>query len=151
MALAAKGPPRRGSADGPIDAVCLFSSSAADAQTNSPPRPDPQEEFSRLRRQRLVERLHRLGPKPRFHFLNEVELGADLWPHLERYAVLPPTSSRPTAAINSGYSCTSSMVASHDRADARWRPLMARPQLRSFSSETAHEGPAWRACAARLP
>jgi hypothetical protein len=49
-----------------------------------------QPEFSCRRRQRLVERLHRLGPKPLFHFLNEVERGADLWPHLERYAALPP-------------------------------------------------------------
>jgi hypothetical protein len=37
MTFAAKGPPRRGSADGPIDAVCLLSSSAADVQTNSLP------------------------------------------------------------------------------------------------------------------
>jgi hypothetical protein len=45
MTLAAKGPPRRGSADGPIDAVCLLSSSAADLHANSPPRPNTQIKF----------------------------------------------------------------------------------------------------------
>ena len=30
-----------------------------------------------------------LGPKPLFHFLDEVERGADLRSHLERYAALP--------------------------------------------------------------
>jgi hypothetical protein len=43
----------------------------------------------RLRRQRLVEKLHRLGPKPLFHFLSEVERGAPLAPTLETYAALP--------------------------------------------------------------
>jgi|GEM_PF-4301795 len=43
----------------------------------------------RLRRQRLVERLHRLGPAPLYHFLTEVERGAPLWPHVERYVALP--------------------------------------------------------------
>ena len=43
----------------------------------------------RLRRQRLVEHLHRLGPAPLYHFLTEVERGTPLWPHVERYAALP--------------------------------------------------------------
>ncbi len=46
--------------------------------------------LNRLRRQRLVEHLHRLGPSPLYHFLNEVERGADLRQHLERYARLDP-------------------------------------------------------------
>lgn len=37
----------------------------------------------------LAARLHDLGPKPLFHFLDEVERGADLRSHLERYAALP--------------------------------------------------------------
>jgi hypothetical protein len=44
LSFAAKGPPRGGSADGPLDAVCLLSSSAADVQTVRPPRPDTQED-----------------------------------------------------------------------------------------------------------
>jgi hypothetical protein len=44
---------------------------------------------SRIRLQHLARRLHGLGPKPLFHFLDEVERGADLRPHLERYAALP--------------------------------------------------------------
>ena len=44
-----------------------------------------------LRRQRLVERLHRLGPSPLGHFIREVEkaTGADVTARLERYAALP--------------------------------------------------------------
>jgi hypothetical protein len=37
----------------------------------------------------LAARLHDLGPKPLFHFLDEVERGADLPSHLERYGALP--------------------------------------------------------------
>jgi hypothetical protein len=46
----------------------------------------------RLRRQRLVERLHRLGPSPLGHFLREVEeaTGADVTARLERYAEIDP-------------------------------------------------------------
>jgi hypothetical protein len=44
---------------------------------------------NRLRLQFLAISLHALGPKPLFHFLDEVELGADLRSHLERYAALP--------------------------------------------------------------
>jgi|SRR5664279_1923154 len=44
---------------------------------------------SRLRLKRLAEALHALGPKPLFHFLNELERGADLRLNLEEYATLP--------------------------------------------------------------
>jgi hypothetical protein len=44
---------------------------------------------NKLRLQYLVTRLHDLGPKPLFHFLDEVERGADPRSHLERYAALP--------------------------------------------------------------
>jgi hypothetical protein len=44
----------------------------------------------RLRRQRLVEHLHRLGPAPLGHFLREVENGASISDHLERYAKIDP-------------------------------------------------------------
>jgi hypothetical protein len=43
----------------------------------------------RLRLHFLAISLHALGPKPLFHFLDEVERGADLRSHLERYAALP--------------------------------------------------------------
>jgi hypothetical protein len=42
-----------------------------------------------VRLQYLARRLHGLGEKPLFHFLDEVERGADLHPHLERYVALP--------------------------------------------------------------
>ena len=45
---------------------------------------------ARLRRQRLVEHLHRLGPAPLGHFLREVENGASIPDHLERYAKIDP-------------------------------------------------------------
>jgi hypothetical protein len=41
---------------------------------------------NRMRRQRLVEHLHRLGPAALGHFVNEVECGASIPDHLERYA-----------------------------------------------------------------
>jgi hypothetical protein len=37
----------------------------------------------------LARRLHGLGERPLFHFLDEFERGANLRPHLERYAALP--------------------------------------------------------------
>ncbi len=37
----------------------------------------------------LARHLHSLGPKPLYHFLDEVERGADLRRHLEEYAKLP--------------------------------------------------------------
>jgi hypothetical protein len=43
----------------------------------------------RDRLQYLARRLHGLGERPLFHFLDEFERGADLRPHLERYAALP--------------------------------------------------------------
>jgi hypothetical protein len=45
---------------------------------------------ARLRRQRLVEHLHRLGPAPLGHFLREVENGASNSDHLERYSRIDP-------------------------------------------------------------
>lgn len=45
---------------------------------------------NRLRRQRLVEHLHRLGPAPLAHFLREVENGADIADHLDAYARINP-------------------------------------------------------------
>jgi hypothetical protein len=46
--------------------------------------------LARLRRQRLVEHLHRLGPAPLGHFLREVENGANIPDHLERYSRIDP-------------------------------------------------------------
>jgi hypothetical protein len=43
---------------------------------------------TKLSRQRLVERLHALGPKPLWHFLEEIEAGAPLRATLEIYAAL---------------------------------------------------------------
>jgi hypothetical protein len=54
----------------------------------------PAESMRRLRRQRLVEHLHRLGPAPLGHFLREVENGASISDHLERYAKIDPAFVR---------------------------------------------------------
>lgn len=54
----------------------------------------PAESMRRLRRQRLVEHLHRLGPAPLGHFLREVENGANIPDHLERYAKIDPAFVR---------------------------------------------------------
>jgi hypothetical protein len=57
---------------------------------NSLPEPPTQAQFAAIRRQRLVEHLHRLGPAPLFHFLDEIENGASIPDHLERYARIDP-------------------------------------------------------------
>src|ERR1700730_11304257 len=49
----------------------------------------PTQWLNRLRRQRLVEHLHRLGPSPLAHFLREIETGADIYVTLEQCAALP--------------------------------------------------------------
>ena len=89
MTIHAKAPPPgRGGA-------LELSSSAADFQPNSPIQATAQaisrDQRTGRRRQRLVERLHRLGPSPLGHFIREVEeaTGADVTARLERYAALP--------------------------------------------------------------
>jgi hypothetical protein len=46
---------------------------------------------ARIRRRRLIEHLHRLGPQPLGYFLAEIEgaTGTDVTARLERYARLP--------------------------------------------------------------
>ena len=52
--------------------------------------PQAQREIvARLRRQRLVECLHRRGPAPLFHLLTDLDAGKPLWPTVEEYAALP--------------------------------------------------------------
>jgi hypothetical protein len=60
--------------------------------------------IERLRRRGLVEHLHRLGPAPLGHFLREVENGASIPEHLERYAKID-RSSAPSAAIDTRRCC----------------------------------------------
>jgi hypothetical protein len=45
---------------------------------------------NRARLQHLARRLHALGPRPLFHYLDEVECGRDSREHLEAYARLDP-------------------------------------------------------------
>jgi hypothetical protein len=59
-------------------------------QANPATPPGHAQAINRLRRQRFVERLHRLGPLPLYHFLNEIECGAVVAEHLEKYARLDP-------------------------------------------------------------
>jgi hypothetical protein len=67
----------------PQKSSCL----AADTFTNNSKTTTDQ---ARLRLQYLVVRhLHKLGPKPLFFFLRELERGAELLPLLEIYAALP--------------------------------------------------------------
>jgi hypothetical protein len=44
---------------------------------------------NRLRRQRSVECVHRLGPAPLFHLLTDLDSGKPVWPTVECYAALP--------------------------------------------------------------
>jgi hypothetical protein len=65
----------------------LGSSHLPDNATSKPVQePSP---AAQARLQFLAARLHALGPKPLFHFLDEVERGEPLRAHLERYAALP--------------------------------------------------------------
>jgi hypothetical protein len=50
-------------------------------------KPNPKIQDPRLRH--LALRLHALGPKPLYHFLDELERGADLRESLETRAALP--------------------------------------------------------------
>jgi hypothetical protein len=61
---------------------------AANSPENSCIERPPQAQNS-LRLQFQATRLYAPGPKPLFHFLDEVERGAPLRPHLERYAAFP--------------------------------------------------------------
>jgi hypothetical protein len=118
MTFAAKEPSRAESADGP-EAVCLSANAsdtapnfapdhaeilrnphavreAALAGVGSPsrprrllPMPGRHETLHQVRLKYLALRLHPLEPKPFFHFLHEVERGANLRAHLEKYAALP--------------------------------------------------------------
>jgi hypothetical protein len=89
MPIYSKGPPpRRGG--GPLE---MSSLGGFDLQANIPNEAPAQDNFrGRLRRQRLVEHLHRLGPSPIGHFIREVEVstGADVTARLERYAEIDP-------------------------------------------------------------
>jgi hypothetical protein len=49
---------------------------------------------AKLRRQRLVEHLHRLGPQPLGYFLREIEAGASIPEHLEKYSTIDPNFVR---------------------------------------------------------
>lgn len=60
----------------------------------APKPPTKQAQFEAIRRQRLVEALHRLGPAPLGYFLREVENGANIPDHLERYAKIDPAFVR---------------------------------------------------------
>jgi hypothetical protein len=71
-------------AAGSGNAVCLAANSVKDSRSQRPPQAQ-----NRLRLKFLASRLHSLGPKPLFHFVDEVERGAHPRSHLERYAALP--------------------------------------------------------------
>jgi hypothetical protein len=80
-----KDPAARRAQTGPLELSC----GEADNQDLKPNRAALQ---ARMRRQRLVEHLHRLGPCPLGHFIREVEDAArvDVTHRLERYAEIDP-------------------------------------------------------------
>jgi hypothetical protein len=51
--------------------------------------PQPSSQVQKLRLQFLAGRLQALGPKPLFHFVDELERGAHMRRLLETYAALP--------------------------------------------------------------
>jgi hypothetical protein len=62
-----------------------------DCPSNAPETTPAQEDNrARLRRQCLVEHLHKLGPAPLGYFLREVKNGASVTDHLERYSRIDP-------------------------------------------------------------
>jgi len=66
---------------------------ASDTRVSSPKSTlNKEQSRARLRRQRHVECLHRLGPAPLGHFIREVEVatGADVTARLECYAKIDP-------------------------------------------------------------
>jgi hypothetical protein len=99
MTIPAKGSPPGHRGDPPLE---LSSLDGVD-QANIPNEAPAQDKFRNqravaannqaagglVRLQYLARRLHGLGERPLFHFLDEVERGAALCPHLERYAALP--------------------------------------------------------------
>ena len=68
--------------------------STANSPENSRIERSPQADFPRLKRQRLVEHLQRLGPAPLGHFLREIENGASIPDRLEAYAQIDPAFVR---------------------------------------------------------
>jgi hypothetical protein len=85
MTYAAKGPPPGHGGD-PLE---LSSLGGVDLQEIKQNRPEAQARNARMRRQRLVLHLHRLGPSPLFHFLAEIDQGASIQDSLETYGRLP--------------------------------------------------------------
>jgi len=67
------------------DVVCFAVDNIQIAEIKS----QNQTRFSETRLKYLAARLHKLGPKPLFYFLRELERGADLWQLLKIYADLP--------------------------------------------------------------
>jgi hypothetical protein len=84
MIKIAKGPPR-GERGEPLE--LSFDGDVPSISQKSDP---VQASRSKARLRYLARRLHALGPKPLFHFLDELERGADLRGSLEEYAALPP-------------------------------------------------------------
>jgi hypothetical protein len=82
----AKGPPPGHGGDPPLE---LSSYGGVDLQEIKQNRPEAQARNARMRRQRLVLHLHRLGPSPLFHFLAEIEGGDSIQDTLETYGRLP--------------------------------------------------------------
>jgi hypothetical protein len=90
MTFAAKGPPPLVEG-GPLEELSSYG--GIDLQASIPNEAPAQDKLrARLRRQRLVEFLHRLGPSPLGHFIREVEVetGADVTARLECYAKIDP-------------------------------------------------------------
>jgi hypothetical protein len=84
-----------------------------------------QEAISRLRRQRLVEHLRRLGPAPLGHFIREVEAatGADVTARLVRYVL----------QLSSGMFICGVML--HNKNDRWWIGLPGKPYTKPDVSQ----------------
>ena len=81
-----KSPPPLDGADGPRE---RHRRDAFDGRKNSHPDHVPQAR-NKARFQLLVSKLHALGRYPFYHFIDEIERGADVRDLLEIYASLPP-------------------------------------------------------------
>jgi hypothetical protein len=81
---AAPGSPGNGSHAHSLPACCNSPNNAV-----TPKNQAVKQARQRLRRQRLVSHVHRLGPSPLFHFLAEIERGASIQGTRETYGRLP--------------------------------------------------------------
>jgi hypothetical protein len=101
--------------NGPLDAHSLAACCNSPNNAVTPKNQAVKQARQRLRRQRLVSHLHRLGPSPLFHFLAESSGAPASRIPWKPTAGCPSSLSAPSAGIDSPRSFTLSTGASRER------------------------------------